>query len=46
MSEQAPGGHAGWCGTERGAQRDRREVRGAQGCDREVIDLAQTIALM
>ena len=31
---------------EGGTQRDRREVRGAQGCDREVIDLAQTIALM
>ena len=29
-----------------GAQRDRREVRGAQGYDREVIDLAETIALM
>ena len=47
MSQQAPGGHAGWCGTEGGGtQRDRREVRGAQGYDREVKDLAQTIALM
>ena len=31
---------------EGGTQRDRREVRGAQGYDREAKDLAETIALM